>query len=294
MRQQRRCLCSGMSCLTLRICESFLELGPFAPAVMGPTGDDRVDEAFAFTEDTLAFLTDVTGSDSIDGNGAPVISSVHFGTKVGNAFWNGTQMLYGDGDDEIFHPLTKSRSVIGHELAHGVVQFAGGLKYENESGALNESFADVMGALVEQFSSNTAARDADWLIGDGLIIGGGAIRSMAEPGSAYRNHPLIGSDPQPAHMSEFKPLPIDDDHGGVHINSGIPNHAFYLLSMMIGGNAWDKPRRIWFETLRNIPKPIPTIRQWAEESVTSASTLFGGNTREHRLTRHVWKLVGVL
>lgn len=186
-----------------------------------------------------------------------LISTVHHRKKYDNAFWNGQQMAYGDGD--LFEPLTRSLSVIGHELSHGVVQFSGGLVYQDQSGALNEHFADVFGCLTEQFKKNQSAAEASWLVGAEIIgqnIQGDALRSMKEPGLAYDDH-LLGKDPQPYHMSNF--VITSRDNGGVHINSGIPNHAFYLLSMMLGGNAWDKAGHIWYDALQHIANPHATF-----------------------------------
>ncbi len=222
-----------------------------------PTADQEVEEAFEGSGDTFKLYADVYGRDSLDGNGMTLISTVHHRKKYDNAFWNGQQMAYGDGD--LFEPLTRSLSVIGHELSHGVVQFSGGLVYQDQSGALNEHFADVFGCLTEQFKKNQSAAEASWLVGAEIIgqnIQGDALRSMKEPGLAYDDH-LLGKDPQPYHMSNF--VITSRDNGGVHINSGIPNHAFYLLSMMLGGNAWDKAGHIWYDALQHIANPHATF-----------------------------------
>ena len=176
-------------------------------------------------------------------------STVHYGEDYNNAFWNGTQMVYGDGDGEIFQRFTKSIDVIGHELTHGVTQYEAALEYEGQAGALNESFSDVFGSLVKQYSLKQKADKADWLIGNGLFtrkVKGIALRSMKEPGTAY-NDPTIGKDPQPGHMKDY--VKTTSDNGGVHINSGIPNRAFYLTAMELGGYAWEKAGKIWYIAL---------------------------------------------
>ena len=137
--------------------------------------------------------------------------------------WNGSQMLYGDGDNSIFIDFTKGNDVIGHELTHGVTQYEANLTYSQQLGALNESVSDVFGSLLEQYHLQQTAGDADWLIGQGLLtanVKGIALRSMKAPGTAY-DDPVLGKDPQPAHMKDY--VNTVSDNGGVHINSGIPN-----------------------------------------------------------------------
>ena len=139
--------------------------------------------------------------------------------------------------------------MIGHELAHGVTQYSAGLVYRNQAGALNESMSDVFGALVEQYVRQQSAAEASWLIGEGLFtdqVQGTALRSMKAPGTAYDDD-VLGKDPQPDSMDGY--VHTSADNGGVHINSGIPNRAFCLVATTLGGNAWDAPGRIWYETL---------------------------------------------
>src|SRR5690606_15305154 len=125
-----------------------------------------------------------------------------------------------------FDGFTGSLSVIGHELTHGLIEYTAGLVYRDQSGALNESIADVFGALVEQHAAGQTADEASWLIGEGLFtdqVEGNALRSMAAPGTAYDDD-VLGKDPQPGHMDDF--VETNRDNGGVHLNSGIPNKAF--------------------------------------------------------------------
>lgn len=150
-------------------------------------------------------------------------------------------MVFGDGDGEVFERFTRSLSVIGHELAHGVTQYSAGLAYRNQAGAINESMSDVFGALVEQYVKQESAKEASWLIGEGLFteqVEGSALRSMKAPGTAYDDD-VLGKDPQPDSMDSY--VRTSADNGGVHINSGIPNRAFYLLAEALGGNAWESP-----------------------------------------------------
>ncbi len=194
---------------------------------------------------------DKLGRNSIDNRGLNQIHNVHFGVNYMNAFWNGAQMFYGDGDGTIFVNFTKDPDVIGHELTHGVTQYTAALQYYSQSGALNESFSDVFGSVIEQALDGKTAYDADWLIGDGIMgptLFGEALRSMKAPGTAYDNS-LMGHDPQPSHMSNYYAGPADNQ--GVHINSGIPNKVFYLVAT--GGNiGTDKAALIWYTTLQKL------------------------------------------
>lgn len=268
--------------------------GPLARnETKGASDDKQVNEAFTGSGDVFKMYLKVFGRNSLDGNGMKIISTVHHRRNLNNAFWNGEQMAYGDGDGVLFKPLTGSLSVIGHELSHGVVQFSGGLIYQDQSGALNESFADVFGALTVQFKKKQEAHDADWLIGDNILgpdINGVALRSMKAPGQAYSD-PVLGQDPQPYHMDFYNNT--SRDNGGVHINSGIPNHAFYLLSLYLGGNAWEKAGQIWYDAMQSINNPHATFFDWALKTLDTAEGLFGKGSSEAMFTRRAWKLVGV-
>lgn len=215
------------------------------------SGDAAVDEAYDHLGATYRLFRDVYQRDSIDGAGMPLVGSVHYGDDYDNAFWNGTQMVFGDGDGEVFNRFTVAVDIVGHELTHGVIDSEAALAYQGQSGALNESLCDVFGALVKQYSLGQTAREADWLVGAGLFLPrlqARALRSMAEPGSAY-DDPVLGKDPQPAHMRDYVDTPRDN--GGVHINSGIPNRAFHLAAIALKGAAWEVAGRIWYDTLRD-------------------------------------------
>jgi Zn-dependent metalloprotease len=262
-------------------------------AAGGPVADRAVNEAHDGAGATYELYRAVYGRDSLDGRGMKLVSSVHFDVAFNNAFWNGEQMVYGDGDGRIFLPLTRSLSVIGHELSHGVVQYSGGLAYQDQAGALNESFADVFGVLTVQYKKKQKAADARWLVGDGILgpnIEGEALRSLKAPGTAYRDR-LLGEDPQPFHMSDY--VNTSADNGGVHINSGIPNHAFYLLARFLGGFAWEKAGHIWYDALQRISNPHASFVQWADETVEAARQRFGAGSLEQIFTRRAWKLVGI-
>lgn len=257
-----------------------------------PTGDQAADEAYDGAGDVYDLYFTEYGRNSLDDAGLTLKSTVHHRTGYNNAFWNGSQMVYGDGDQRIFRTFTEL-SVIGHEMSHGVVQFAGGLTYQGESGALNESYADVFGSLTLQRKAGQSAAEADWLVGKGILapgINGVALRSMKAPGTAYDDD-LLGRDPQPYHMDFF--VNTTGDNGGVHINSGIPNHAFYLYSQLIGGNAWDTPGKVWYDAIKEINNAQATFHDWAEQTVESAMRLFNAGTLEVLYLRRAWKLVGI-
>ena len=259
----------------------------------GSSSDKDVNKAFIGSGDVYKLLLNVFGRDSLDGNGMTLVSTVHHRNNYNNAFWNGSQMVYGDGDGVIFKPLVGSLSVIGHELTHGVVQFSGGLIYRDQSGALNESFADVFGTLTVQYKKKQEASEANWLIGDGILgpnISGEALRSMKAPGQAYSDT-ILGTDPQPFHMDFYNNTSFDN--GGVHINSGIPNHAFYLLAQYLGGYAWEKAGFIWYNALQAINNPYATFYDWAIETLDASEGLFGKGSSEAIFVRRAWKLVGI-
>jgi Zn-dependent metalloprotease len=258
-----------------------------------PSQDVTANEAYDAAGATYDFYKQVFGRNSVDDKGLPLDSTVHFGEKYDNAFWNGTQMVYGDGDGEIFDRFTKSIDVIGHELTHGVTQHTAGLLYQGQQGALNESISDVFGSLVKQWTLKQTADQADWLIGQGLFtskVKGVALRSMKAPGTAY-NDPVLGKDPQPGHMKDF--YKGNQDNGGVHINSGIPNHAFYIAAVAIGGYAWEKAGKIWYVTLKDRLRLWSNFAQAAYHTISVAGELYGQNSKEQNAVRDAWKQVGV-
>ena len=265
----------------------------------GPVTDVAVNEAYDGSGATYDLYKDVYSRDSIDGNGMRLDSTVHYQKGYDNAFWNGQQMVYGDGDedqpveDRLFNRFTIAIDVIGHELTHGVTQFEAKLVYSFQSGALNESMSDVFGSLVKQRNLNQTADQADWIIGEGLLtsnVNGVGIRSMKAPGTAY-NDPVLGKDPQPAHMDNY--VNTASDNGGVHINSGIPNHAFYLTAMELGGYAWEKAGQIWYVTLRDKLGSTSKFQDCADLTFATAAELFGAGSLEQQAVKNGWAGVGI-
>lgn len=258
-----------------------------------PTRDASVNRAYAGLGATFELLHKEFGRSSIDGNGLPLIGSVHYDEQYNNAFFDGEQMVFGDGDGEIFLDFTVAIDVIAHELAHGLTQYTANLVYEGQPGALNESVSDVFGALVKQYSLGQSAREADWLIGAGLLaprVDGVALRSMKAPGTAYDDD-VLGKDPQPASMDDY--IDTEEDNGGVHLNSGIPNRAFYLLATALGGNAWERAGQIWFDVLTGGELASDAdFTTFARLTVEATKTRFGTGDETEAVVK-AWSEVGV-
>ena len=263
------------------------------------SGQDNVpvNEAYDGLGATLDLYCQAYGRNSLDDSGMELIATVHYGNDYDNAFWDGSQMVFGDGDGEVFNRFTTPVDIIGHELTHGVTQFEAGLVYFSQPGALNESLSDVFGSLVKQFAATPpqTADVADWKIGLGLLVSNPefALRDMAHPGDAYHDDPFLGSDPQPADMDHY--VRTIDDNLGVHINSGIPNRAFYETAAALGGYAWERAGLIWYETATD-PKLRSTANfaQFAQLTLRTARRLYGGSSIEFAAVSDAWKTVKVL
>ena len=255
-----------------------------------PVADAAVNEAFDGLGATFRLLIEAFERDSLDGAGAPLHATVHYGEDYDNAFWDGSRMVFGDGDGEVFRGFTLSVSVIGHELGHGVIQTSSGLEYQGQSGALNESVADVLGVLTEQHLQGQTADQATWLVGEGIFtdaVQGRALRSMIEPGTAYDDDEL-GKDPQPGHMRDY--VNTVEDNGGVHINSGIPNRAFALAATTLGGHAWERAGLAWYRALTSGISTRATFVEFAEATLAAAADL--GDDVEAAVAA-AWREVGV-
>ncbi|MEU6550115.1 M4 family metallopeptidase [Streptomyces sp. NPDC046915] len=258
-----------------------------------PGGDATVNRAYAGLGATFELYLKAYGRHSIDDNGLPLDATVHFGENYDNAFWNGEQMVFGDGDNEIFLDFTIPVDVIGHELTHGVTQHTANLTYFGQPGALNESLSDVFGSLIKQYSLGQTAAEADWLIGAGLLaprVTGTALRSMKAPGTAYDDD-VLGKDPQPATMDHY--VRTGRDNGGVHINSGIPNHAFYLAATALGGHSWEKAGQVWYDVLTGGElRQDALFADFATLSVKAARERYGAGD-ELQAVQKAWEQVGV-
>jgi len=233
--------------------------------------DIAVSTVYTVTSKVARFYRDLLKRNSVDDHGLDLVSSIHYRMNYDNAFWNGQQMVYGDGDGEYFSEFYRSPDVIAHELTHGVTQYESGLQYEGEPGALNESISDVFGAVFNQWFHQWPVTNRDgWLIGAGILgpkarqQGKTCLRDMAEPGAAYC------LTPQPDTYDQFDPT------ADVHDNSGIPNHAFALFTRALGGPSWGQPIQVWYQacTDRRL-RPNATFEEFAGLTI-KAGTAIGG------------------
>ncbi|CAO2647195.1 Nn.00g081170.m01.CDS01 [Neocucurbitaria sp. VM-36] len=263
--------------------------------------DRQVNNCYDGFKITHDFYSRVFDRNSLDGKGLPLIGSVHYKPSeapagYNNAFWDGgaNQMVFGDGDHIMFDYLTDSLDVIAHELSHGFVQYSSPLDYVSQSGALNESCADVFGSMVEQWHMRQTVDDADWILGQTLFpvaFTGSALRSL-KAGKAYTDDPVFGTDPQPKHMKDIYTGP--NDRGGVHINSGIPSHAFYLAAKALGGNSWEKAGKVWYKTMLSGKIPVDCdFKTFAKVTVDIAGDEFADESVQNGI-RDAWVKVGVL
>ncbi|KAL4723019.1 subtilisin-like protein [Fusarium chlamydosporum] len=261
------------------------------------TLDRQVNNIYDGVGITVQFFHEVFGRNTIDDNGGTPLVTIHHNpnpAKVGynNAFWDGVQLAFGDGDGITFDYFTDSLDVIAHELTHAITQYTADIPYEKQAGGLNESISDVFAAMVEQWQFNQTAADADWLTGQTLFavaFKGAALRNIANPGTAF-DDPILGKDRQIAHFSQY------NDSLGVHVTSGIPNRAFYLTAIGFGGYSWLKAGKIWYETLidpriKRKSEKI-TFADWAKVTVDQADKLFG--VPASIVVRNAWVSVGVL
>jgi len=254
------------------------------------SGDVAVDEAYAGVDGTLALYREVYGRESYDGRGAPVVATVHYERNYDNAFWDGRQLVFGDGDGQVFDRFTRPVDVLGHEFTHAVTQYTANLTYQNQSGALNESISDVFGTCLKQRLLGQSAQEGDWLIGQGIFlpsVNGRALRSMSEPGTAYDDD-VLGKDPQVGSMDKY--VDTQDDNGGVHLNSGIPNRAFYLAATGMGGNAWDGAGKVWYAALTSGIGPDTDFAGFAAATVAAAEAV---SPEAADAVRSAWEQVGV-
>ncbi|WP_323099100.1 M4 family metallopeptidase [Intrasporangium sp. YIM S08009] len=255
----------------------------------GPATDGSVNQAYDNFGYTYKLYWDIFHRDSIDDQGMQIEGLVHFGTNYDNAFWDGAgHMFFGDGDGKMLTDTTKGTDVVGHELTHGVTQHEANLLYSGQSGALNESVSDVFGSLVKQYHLGQDAAAADWLIGADIVGPqlAPALRSMKAPGTA---NPY---DNQPSTMGGY--VHTTSDNGGVHTNSGIPNHAFYVIATSIGGNAWEAAGQIWYDTLVDPRlKPHSTFAKFASLTLRSARARYGAASTEAAAVKAGWDAVKV-
>ena len=281
---------SGLAAVSITVsdCGNGTTLPGTPVAEPAHAADATVTNAAVEAQAVYDFYNTVFARNSIDNAGITIASSVHYSTGYNNAFWNGTQMVYGDGDDRLFIDFTKGDDVIGHELTHGVTQHSLQLSYVNEAGGLNESLSDVFGSMFRQYQAGQDVAAADWLIGkdilgpDALARGYTCLRDMSNPAGT---HCLAA---QPAQYSLY--------HDGMdpHESSGIPNLAFYTAAMAIGGKSWEKTGKIWYAAqTQSGSQPGMTMGQFANATRNLAATLFSGDASIARAVDTAWVAVGL-
>ncbi len=254
----------------------------------GASNDSTAKRAFVETSAVADFYQTLFARNSVDNAGMTLMSSIHFGVNYNNAFWNGQQMTYGDGDGQIFADFTHGNDVIGHELTHGVTQFTAELSYQDEAGGLNESISDVFGSMFRQWQAQQTAQQADWLIGKDIMgpaanaKGYTCLRDMSNPAA---KHCLA---PQPTNFSQYK-KGMDP-----HYSSGIPSFAFYKAAMAIGGSSWTKVGRLWYAALTGFP-PSPNLKMkaFANRTRSLAKTTFSGDLSVFTAVDTAWRAVGL-
>ncbi len=254
--------------------------------------DNAALDAHWGTIQTYDYFKNVHGRNSIDGNGAKLKSYIHFDKGYINASWNGSVLTYGDGgavsETQVVQPLT-SLDVVAHEIGHGFCQYTAGLEYENESGALNEALSDIWGATVEYTNAPTKST---WLLGEDF---GYIIRSMSDPNQ--RKHP-------DTYQGQYWFTGMGDN-GGVHTNSGVLNHWYYLLvtgksgvndhgdSYQVTGIGMAKAAQIVYRAETEYLTPNSTYYDARRFFTQAAIDLFGAGSVEARQTANAWFAVGV-
>lgn len=245
-----------------------------------------------------------------------IVAWLHYARHWPQAMWLKSKkfMIVGDGfandpnnpssqpsEEKIyFGNFAASIDSIAHELVHGITNATAKLEYKRQSGALNESISDVFASMIRQRHLRQTVDKADWLIAQDTFLPEQrhmALRSLKGPGKAFYIPSPSGSekpilkDQQVAHMFQFKAVPDEDDHGGVHVNSGIPNHAFYLAATKVGGLSWENVGEVWYLTLtKGNLMPSCTFIEFAKETVKIASTL---QNNPAEAIQSAWNQVGV-
>lgn len=252
--------------------------------------DDIVNQAYDNAGVCYDFYKTKFNRDSWDGNGAAMLSTVHYRNGYNNAFWNGVQMVYGDGDGVTFTDFAGDLSVVCHELTHAVVETTAGLRYRNESGALNEGMADIMGASAVVYDSG-CLKSTSWEIGSECYIAGDALR--------YMNNPVLDGSSRDYYPDRYTGIL---DNGGVHWNSGIANLAYVLLTAggvhpqqkttgFVKQIGIEQSEMIFYSALANYMTETTDFAQAAVACETAAKELFGEVAANSAM--NAWIAVGV-
>ncbi|MDM5224411.1 M4 family metallopeptidase [Peribacillus sp. NJ11] len=254
--------------------------------------DRALVDAHYNSEKVYEYYLNEHGRNSLDGEGMAIISKVHYGNNYNNASWNGRWMTYGDGDGVFMTSLSAGLDVAAHEMTHGVITHSANLVYRNQSGALNESFADVFGALVD---------NSDWEMGEDIMApaakadGVTVLRSLSNPNSVVvsneqRRAYSTNGGVYPDHMDEFYNMPTSVDGGGVHVNSSITNHAAYLIGQEIGR---EKLGQIYYRALTVYLTPNSDFSDARQAIVQSAIDIYGESSEEEAAVQSGFDSVGI-
>ena len=265
-----------------------------------PVKDKIANEVYNNLGKVYAFFNTVYGRHSADNKGMPLRVIIHFGKNFANIFWDGRNIVLGDGDDMLknFHEI----EFLAHDFTYAMIQYESGLEYWGESGSLMVASGHIFGCLCQQYYNKETAQQASWVFGKNSLLGGGIVRGMfsiSDPGTAYVNHSQMGTDPNTSHVRDMMIVDKKNetsaiDQGGVHYNCGIPSRVFYLAAIMIGGYAWEIAGRIWYETLlsKNLSK-APGFADFARVSIDIAVRLYKKDSIPVLAFVRAWELVGV-
>ncbi len=272
--------------ITVYDCKHHQTLPGALVAKPGTAKDPTAKRTFKETTAVAEFYRTVFKRNSVDDAGMTLLSSVHYGVDYDNAMWNGTQMVYGDGDNALFVDFTLGNDVIGQELTHGVTQHSLQLGYSGDAGGLNESLSDCFGSMFRQWQAKQDSASADWLIGSDILgpdakkKGYNCLRNMADPADKR----CIA--PQPVKYSQIT-KGMDP-----HYSSGPPNLAFCLACKGVGGKSWDKVGQVWYRAMTGFgPSPRMTMKAFAARTRQLAGSMF--DKKVAAAVDLAWKTVGL-
>jgi thermolysin len=245
-------------------------------------------DAHTYAGVVFDYYKKVHARNAIDGAGTPMLSTAHFGQAYENAFWDGTGMSYGDGGS-LFKPLSAGLDVVAHEFTHGVTESTSALVYQGQSGALNESVSDIFGVFIEHSLKPDDTKN--WLMGE----------SIAKTSTGLRDFKAPANGQQPANMKSY--VNTQQDNGGVHINSGIPNNAAFLMTMggtnptsgtvVKFGIGWEKSEKVWYRANTKYFLSTTNFAQAAQAVMQSAKDL-ALTDNELNIVDCAWKATGVV
>jgi Zn-dependent metalloprotease len=260
--------------------------------------DEAATDAHWGAERTYDYYKNVHNRNSYDNLGAKLVSYVHFNVQYDNAYWDGREMTYGDGDGTSFTGALTALDICAHELTHAVTGSTANLAYQNESGALNESFSDIFGNTIEYVNKPATA---SWLIGEDVTAGRAGLRSMSDPKSFNQPNTFQGNNWVPFTTSPDQ----TNDQGGVHTNSGVQNYWYYLLvqggsgtndfgvSYNVTGIGFTDAAKIVYRNLTVYLTPNVTYNDARDGSLKAAADLFGATSTQYAQTQAAWCAVGV-